>query len=487
MSEVVPVSVPMRPSATPFEDELPPEEDGDADDQEGVVDDTPMLPMNDDESAPEFGEELPTDPSFDFDLPSEPHTGDTDAPPDLPLGPELTPLEDEVQPTDDSLGFADAFDAEPTPLEADDPAAHEAGEGFDDRRTMVDEAELPVLDGDDGPELDLRFGPGFERGDEAGLAVAERPWSVDFIAPDREHCSALGAGRGVVVAGSNDLFWLDEGRETVVRIGLDGTRISSIVLVGEGQKTALCVTAFGRLLRRARTGGDVERLVDWRRVAEASGSSAEGLELRGLGSSRPTSVLGRLTSGRLVRSDDMGTTFRMLDADVTALTISTSGDPVALLSRDGARLGFSSDGGTSFRHVKLDSPARDVASGEAPLLAASGEVVVLAEAERGLVVSADLGRTFRRVAGSSNVTACAVGAPDGRPTAFAAVYREMDDRSLLLEIDPETGRATIGCILSLSAPDDPESSLELGRVERLLWDTGRLWAVGAFGLALVRM
>jgi hypothetical protein len=317
--------------------------------------------------------------------------------------------------------------------------------------------------------------------------MAERAWDVHFIAPDREHCGALGGGQGVVVAGSSDLFWLDAGRETVVRIGLDGTRISSVALVGEGRKTALSVTAFGRLLRRSRSGGEVERLVDWRRVAEAHGSSAEGLELRALGSSLPNSVLGRLTSGRLVRSDDMGSTFRLLDASITALTFSSAGDPVAILSRDATRLGFSSDGGSSFDYTSLVSPAREVASGEAPLLAAWGDVVVLGEAERGLVVSADRGRSFHRVSGASNVTALSAGAPADHPTAFAAVYREAEDRSLLLSIDAQTGRATTGAVLSLPAPDDPDAAHELGRVERLLWDGETLWAVGGFGLARIRM
>jgi len=239
------------------------------------------------------------------------------------------------------------------------------------------------------------------------------------------------------------------------------------------------------LLRRSRTGGEVERLVEWRRAAEASGSSAEGLELRSLGPKRPSAVLGRLTSGRLVRSDDRGSTFRMVESDVTALTISSSGDPVAVLTRDGSRLGLSTDGGTTFELAPLASPAREIASGEAPLVAATGAVVVLGEAERGVAVSSDGGKTFRRVSGATNATALAAGTRDGRPLAFAALYRETEDRSLLVEIDVGSAVATTGAVLALPAPDDPDLALELARVERLLWDGERLWAVGAFGLARI--
>src|SRR5688572_2471091 len=298
----------MIPLSSPSdEDERPALED---DDDEGFADehDTPLVPAGDE--PPEFGDELPTDPSFDIDLPSEVESDDADAPTDLSVGSDFFP-EDEEPTADDSLGFANTFEPADLPKENEGGASHDTADGFDDGQPLVDDRGLPSLDTDDGTELDeARFGVALESADESQLPKLEVPLRVDFIAPDREHCSALCAIGGVVIAGSNDLFWLDEGRETVVRIGLDGTRIASVALVGERRNTALCVTAFGRLLRRARSGGEVERLVEWRRVAEASGSSAESLELRGLGPSRPSSVLGRLTSGRLVRSDDMGSTFR---------------------------------------------------------------------------------------------------------------------------------------------------------------------------------
>jgi hypothetical protein len=186
-----------------------------------------------------------------------------------------------------------------------------------------------------------------------------------------------------------------------------------------------------------------------------------------------------------VRSDDSGSTFRAVP-DTNALTMSSTGDPIAILTRDGARLGLSSDGGASFERLELESPAREVASGETPLVAASGNVVALGDAERGLVVSADGGRTFRRVAGVTNLTALCVGTLAGQERAFAALYRETDDHSLLVEIDPKTATAAIGAVLSLPLPDDPDAAAELGRVERLACDGERLWATGGFGLAVAR-
>ncbi len=477
---------PTRPLSAPIDEELPPL---DADDADGVEEsDIVITPLAEEELPPYSDDESPTNPSFDIDLPAYVDDGDNETARDLPLGPVLPRDEESEEPTaDDAVGFDDTRDRHDVIGETDEGVAHEAGDGFDDRTPRFDEPELPALDGDDGPELDQpHFGSAPGGADEAALPSTEPAWRIDFIAPDREHVSALAAAGGVVVAGSSDLFWLDEGRETVVRMGLDGNRISSVALVGDDLGTALCVTAFGRLVRRSRSSGDVERLVEWRRAAESSGSSAEGLELRGLGPSRPSSVLGRLTSGRLVRSDDRGSTFRMIEADITTLTMSSSGAPVAVLTRDGTRLGLSTDGGASFELIELTSPAREVASGEAPLVAASDSVVALGDAERGVAVSPNGGKTFRGVSGATNLTALAAGTHGGRNVAFAALYRETEDRSLIVEIDAHTASATVVAVLALPAPDDPDFALELGRVERLLWDGERLWAAGAFGLARIR-
>jgi hypothetical protein len=473
---------------SPSDDELPPLDEGDEGD--GVAGDAEPLPLEeDDESLDEFDDERPTDPDFDFDLPSELDASEADTPHELPLGPAFAPNEDDdaAATASDAFGFAGSLDPSDGLVEGDENEPHDAADGPAGGMAELDEAELPVLDGDDGPDFDApSFGAQLESAHEGQIPEAERPFRVDFLAPAREHCSALAAERGVVLAGSSDLFWLDAGSDTLVRTGLDGTRITSLALLGHDGKTALAVTAFGRLLRRARSSSDVERLVEWRRVAEASGATAERLDLRGLGPNRPTSVLGRLASGRLTRSDDLGTTFEMLDAGITALALSLSGDPVAVITRDGGHLALSMDAGSTWTRLELASPAREVASGEAPLVAANGNVVVLGDIERGAVVSADRGRTFCRVPGVTNVTAVTTGRAGAESSAFVAVYRETDDRSLLVEVDAQTGAAVTIAVIALPVSGDPDAALELGRVERLLWDGGRLWAAGGFGLALVR-
>src|SRR6185503_10256509 len=92
-------------------------------DAEGVADDgnTQIIPMGDDDAPPEFDDELPTDPSFDIDLPSEVETGEAEAPLDLPVGPDFAPVEEKAEAlADDTFGFPDAAPPEQNPHEADE-------------------------------------------------------------------------------------------------------------------------------------------------------------------------------------------------------------------------------------------------------------------------------------------------------------------------------------------------------------------------------
>ena len=142
-------------------------------------------------TSPEFDDESPTDPSFDFDLPSDLGAPAEDTPHNLPLGPDFVPSEDEPESSDDAVGFDDAVEpADPT--NESDAREHEAGDGFDDDLARLEEHELPRLDGDEGTDLDeSSFGTRLESADETALPLAARPWHVDFLAPDREHCGAL--------------------------------------------------------------------------------------------------------------------------------------------------------------------------------------------------------------------------------------------------------------------------------------------------------
>jgi len=266
-----------------------------------------------------------------------------------------------------------------------------------------------------------------------------------------------------------------------VRIALDGTRIASLALVGEEGDVALAVTAFGRLVRRSRLASDAERLGDWRRAAESSGKGAESLEICQIGPTTPRAVVGRLTSGKLVRSDDDGNGFQPLDTGFTAFALSPTGDPIAALTRDGAELQLSFDGGRSWLRRDLGTPAREVAGGEAPRLATFGSTLLIADRERGLVLSSDAGLTFRTVEGCAGVTACCAGMLDEQATAWAALYREANDETWLVQIDVTSGRALVVASVESSDDADPEQGGEAARLDRLLWDGKRLFGVGDAG------
>jgi hypothetical protein len=120
-----------------------------------------------------------------------------------------------------------------------------------------------------------------------------------------------------------------------------------------------------------------------------------------------------------------------------------------------------------------------VALGGAPLLAARGDIVALADGERGLAVSVDAGESFQLVTGAVNVTAVALGEQDGKPVVFAALYRESRDVTEIVSVSPGTAEAKRIATLAVEAEEDAE---ETGRTTALLWQDGKLWAAGGYGL-----
>jgi hypothetical protein len=449
------------------------------DDVGGLIAPLDDLPQADDD------DDLLTDPDFGIDPPSDPFANDRDTPLEIDIGTGfgLDAKESEPEP-DDSAGLEQPFgsgladDAE----EALPPDAEER-DGIDDRAAPGEGLELPDIDADEqGSEIeDGRFGL-LVAADETSIASAEHPWRATTLSPERERCGALAVADGTAVAGSSDLLWLERGRATPVRIALEGTRITSLALVGRERHVALCVTAFGRLLRRTRLGADSERLHDWRRAADCGANTSETLELRQLGPEEPRAVLGRVASGRLIRSDDEGTSFQALEPAVHARALSASGSPLVLLYEDGVTLGLSFDGGQRFEARELPTPAREVAGGETPLLAASGSTIAIADPARGLAVSNDGGKTFRLVAGAVGVTACTAGSLAGEGLVWAALYREASDATDLVLVNATTLEARIIARLETPEEQDPEHAFEGSRLERLVWDGEQLFGVGGAGL-----
>jgi hypothetical protein len=400
-------------------------------------------------------------------------------PGELDLGPSFDFGAEETD-TADVFGLAEpdtGHDGEPS-----EDALPEADErdGVDDPPVGVGDADLPELDADDiGEGADPAFGS-LLTADEATLARAAEPWTVVGLGAPHERCGALSLGGGALVGGSSDLLWLDPGRTAPVRIALDGTRIASIALLGDDRQVALCVTAFGRLLRRARQSSDAERLTDWRRAADLTGG-AESLELCQL-EAEPNAVVGRLTSGHLIRSDDLGSTFYAFDQAPTLFALSPGGAPLTGLAKDGTELVSSADGGKSWSRVALPTIASEIAGGEAPFLASDGSLLAIADGARGVAVSMDGGRTFRRVPGCAGSTAITVGAFRGRPTAWVALYSEAADRTDVAMIDLEQGSAELVAFLAGETGDDASDSSGAGRVDRLAWDGHRLVGAGDPGL-----
>jgi hypothetical protein len=477
------VNRPSLTSAVPFPRDVPeppvddPDGDGDGPSDHALDD---LLPPLDDEptNADIEQDELVTDPSG-IDPPSDPGGIEDALPADLDLGPSFDFGEEEADSAD-AFGLVEPGTGRDPEANEDALPEGEERDGLDDAPADVQERDLPDLDADDAADGAAPVFGSLPTADEAELERAAAPWLATTLGAPRERCGALSHGAGALVAGSSDLLWLDAGRTAPVRIALDGTRIASIALVGEGRQVALCVTAFGRLLRRARQSSDAERLNDWRRTADLSGG-AESLELCQL-DAEPNAVVGRLTSGRLIRSDDLGNSFYPIGEGLTVFALSPRGAPLAALARDGAELVLSSDGGRTLSRSSLSTEAREIAGGEAPMLASEGPLLVIADAARGVVVSSDGGQSFRRVPGCAGSTAVTVGTFRGRPAAWAALYSEASDRTELVLIDIERATPEVIADLVGEPGDDPSDASGTGRLERLAWDGARLLGVGDPGL-----
>ena len=476
----------MRHAATAPEPKAPAvdRDERDEDDEDGdfgeLLPDLDEAPLGDDDNP----DPLDDDDVGVLDVPVD-GEADEDGANDLDLGPDVL-LDDEGEDAaGDALGIDDdgsAGDGEP---EESLPSDDEGREGIDDEHPLVSDLDLPGLDADaEGTDDGLgRFGT-LVLALELELPAASPPWSLARLSPERERCSALGAAGASVVAGSTDLLWLASGRGTPLRVALDGTRIVSLVLLGEGRETVLCVTASGRLVRRTRLASDAERVADLGRLPELGSTQAHAVELCQLGTGTPHSFVGRAGAGVLFRSDDAGTTLRPLEPRRGVRALSPTGEPLVAIGEDGAELLVSHDGGKSFTPVSLTGAARAVASGEAPSITSAGDVLALHDRERGLVVSTDGARTFREVVGVTSVSAAVAGQCDGRPAVWVTLYSETRDETRFVLVDAATGDAQV--LATLTGSGEAEGEHGAGaRIERLVWSGAALYAAGEAGLLVL--
>jgi hypothetical protein len=447
----------------------------------------------DEEGSDDFGELLPDldEPALDdddsdviasddLDLEESPDAGGDEEPHELELGPDSV-LPEAGEEAGDAAGLE-----EPDPGEAEPedtlPADDEERDGIDDARPLVSDLDLPGLDADaEGTEDDAaRFGA-LLAASELALPTAARPWQPVHLSPEREHSGALALGTGAVVAGSTDVLWLDAESATPVRLALDGNHIVSLTLLGEPPSVVVAVTATGTILRRARRAVTSERMLELGRTPEEGGPDARGIDLCGLAPEWPDSFLTRLPSGRLELSHDGGATLRPVEPRVKVRALSPTPNPIVAISEDGRALLWAPSAATALERRELQGSALAVASGSAPFLASGHGVVVVADSERGLVLSTDEGRSFREVAGSATVTACAVGVLDGRTCVFFALYSETSDAARLAMVDVAQGSAEVIAFIPGGGDDDSDEGPPSGRLDRLAWDGARLYAAGEPG------
>ncbi|MGC4092156.1 MAG: aspartate kinase [Polyangiaceae bacterium] len=362
----------------------------------------------------------------------------------------------------------------PEPLESRDDA-----EGLDEPPQGL--AALPALtEGDDHEGVDdpgelpasTRFG------DEPRPRPSQTPWTLAGPDLKLEPCAALASMDGTVVAASTDLFWFSAGSLTPMRLEAGSSHIHSVALLGSGWDFAACATQSGKLFRRGRLSSSSEEL---RRVREELAlATREVFDLCQPGSAFPHTLLLRTASGKLLRSDDDGQSFRRV-SERKLVALAPQGAPALALSVESTLL-VSDDGGGSFRELRLEGIAGRVARSKSPLLAASGTGMLLGDADVGVLVSSNAGQSFARLPGTQGVSALCLASAPHSLLGFAAVYDDARDHALLLRIDLE--RLEVATIASIDSNLGEDEMSEGARVAQLAWDPvhSRLWAVGGFGV-----
>lgn len=470
-----------------------------------ISDDLPPLEPDEDDTSPPgddlaaFLERFPDDddphddgPASDLDvgieLSGDEAEGDLEAEPlNLDLRELISGTESTGEDEGDDVG-PDRFDPtvgldpEPADFSGDD------ADGTDDAVDVSLGSALPPLDADEDGEIEADFvSSDFTAADERPLPRAARPWLEIQPSIRGEAVNALCAADGHALAGSGDLLWIQSGSESPLRLAAGDSRLVSVALVGPARESALCATASGRLLRRARIG-PVTVLTQFREAAGLQPGEPIALELCQPGSARPSSVLLRLGNGKLLASDDCGTTFRTVELHGRVIALSSTSSPAVALvaTRSGIALCRIEANGAHSAGL-LAQPARAVASGERPLLAAWESWVAIADSERGTVLSRDGGRTFAIVPGCVGACALAAGIVGGKASVWTGVYRETEDVTDLVQIDAETlEAAVIARVEPGQGPGnlDPSETVEQAKISGLAWDPAseRLWAAGTFGL-----
>jgi hypothetical protein len=449
------------------------------------------------EAAEDAGSEdevpLDLDVGVKLDTPSESAADTSTGELVLDIATLLQNADEQPEPDADETGIATldpSLDIENAP----EIGLHEPDDdGSGDMDDLVAD-QLPGLDADEEGEYDgdaeSSFIDAASARDEAPPPWTQKRW-IEQALSATDSLDAIALERGVLVAGGDDVLWIEAG-SSPLRLAAGGGRIQNVVLVGPERDCIVYSTLLGKLFRRQRVGGTIEELRTWRDLARVSEGRPVRVELcQVAGDDGKSVILARISNGALLRSTDAGTHWERVETDGDARALPRRAAPVAVLVQTprGGVLMRSPDAGASWQRVELDALGRAVADRENPLLAAAGSVVALGHPDFGLVVSSDGGASFDRILGCSSVSALAAESRQGQAWIWAALYRESEDLSEIVQVDPVERFAER--IAELRPPPPPASSddpLERGRVLGLEWDrtTGRLWATGTFGLKSFR-
>ena len=369
----------------------------------------------------------------------------------------------------------------------DAPTPDDGSEGLDDGSITVDESKFPALEMDDGSEGiaaegEISLGTA---SDEARVPMSPFPWHTLHAVTALEACNTLAVSAEAVVAGSSDLLWFRSDSAKPLRVAVDGSALSDLVLVGADRDIALASTKSGQLFRRARFASQAEQLTRFREQLRSPYGSRVQLSFGGALGEPDGRILLWLHDGTLLDVLDAGDRFERLEFDGKVVAVARESATI-LLGRDRTRTLLTLDRGGS-SSVPLGGSALSVAQSAAPLLASVGSSLALAERGRALLISSDAGHSFKRVAGTAGTTAIAGALLAGRARFFAAVYRETSDQSELLLIDAERGEAECIAHLDVASEHSPSDAIERGewaKISCLGWHapSGKLWATGGFGV-----
>jgi hypothetical protein len=462
-------------------------------------------PIAEDRDEPTVSDEGPDEAEGDIDLTEFVHSFendaelslDDDAAPELDVG--IVAIEEPGQEgADDDRGEMVLDIAELLAVADEAPAGDELGPPEFDPGADIEEPPDMLGETDEGPERtlddlvsdELPSIDADEEGDfqidevlEAQLDARDEPlppraaraWELRTLV-EGDSIEALVVERGLVVAAGDCIHLL--GREA--RKLRPSARVTSAALCGG---LLLYFTVAGQLVRQELSEDDGRVLDSWREPAGVRAGATIGLEL-GAGGLEPGVVLARTGDGRLLRSRDRGASFAAEDLHARVLSLDARSIPALALAETsaGRSLLAAVEGGSAWRAVTLDATAQRIAGGAQPLVAAAGDVIAIADPERGLALSSDDGRSFRRIQGGARVTALAVGSMHGAPQLWAAIYLETRDATLLARIEVEAGQAEIVAEIA-GAAGDPDASDD-GSVRALAWDAARQRLLVATGFGL---